>query len=545
MSSRPNFILFVTDQQPAGLLGCEGQALARTPAVDAIAAQGCVFDAFHVATPLCQPNRATLMTSRLPSLHGVQMNGRELPHGERTFVELLRAAGWRTALVGKAHLQNITTTPPAWPAPGEPRRALAARQPAPGAYGQELWQRWEEDPAHELELPYYGFEEVALTIGHADEQHGHWRRWLRAQAPGAERLIGPEAALPAPGFALAAHRQAWRTALPEELHPTRWVAERCCELLERWAAEGARANCAAGVGAPDRQPFFLQCSFPDPHHPYTPPGRWWDLARPEDVPLPPSFDAPLHDPPAAVRALREAAARGTARKSGHGVFACTAREAREALALNLGSLGFIDDAVARVHATLRRLGLDDDTVLAFTSDHGDMLGDRGLLLKGGLHYRALTRVPFVWRDTAARRRPGRSAALAQTLDIGTTLLERAGVEPAQGMQGVSLLGLMDGSTGDRVPPARPHLLIEEEGQRRDFGWSQRVRMRTLLTPRHRLTLWAGQDAGELVDLHEDPLELRNLWADPSRQGLKAQLTEQLARAMLEAAETSPYPERAA
>jgi arylsulfatase A-like enzyme len=537
MNKRPNFIVFVTDQQPAGLLGCEGHRLARTPALDALAAQGCLFDAFHVATPLCQPNRASLMTSRLPSLHGVQMNGRELSHGERTFVELLRAAGWRTALVGKAHLQNITTTPPAWPAPDEPRRALAARRQAPGVHGQELWQRWEDDPGHELERPYYGFDEVALTIGHADEQHGHWRRWLRAQAPDAERLIGPAAALPAPGFELTAHRQAWRTALPEELHPTRWVAERCCDLLERWAGERARA----GSDAAQAPPFFLQCSFPDPHHPYTPPGRWWDLVSPDDVPLPASFHAPLHDPPAAVRALREAAAQGAARKSGHGVFACTEREAREAIALNLGSLGFIDDAVARVHATLRRLGLDDDTVIAFTSDHGDMLGDRGLMLKGGLHYRALTRVPFFWRDTKDRRRPGRSAALAQTLDIGATVLERAGVEPAHGMQGVSLLGLTEG----RAPAVRQHLLIEEEGQRRDFGWNQRVRMRTLLTPRHRLTLWAGQDAGELVDLLDDPLELRNLWADPACQGVRAQLTEALARAMIEAAETSPYPERAA
>jgi arylsulfatase A-like enzyme len=185
--------------------------------------------------------------------------------------------------------------------------------------------------------------------------------------------------------------------------------------------------------------------------------------------------------------------------------------------------------------------MDDDTVIAFTSDHGDMLGDRGLMLKGGLHYRALTRVPFFWRDTTDRRRPGRSAALAQTLDIGATVLERAGVEPAHGMQGVSLLGLTEG----RAPAVRQHLLIEEEGQRRDFGWNQRVRMRTLLTPRHRLTLWAGQDAGELVDLLDDPLELRNLWADPACQGVRAQLTEALARAMIEAAETSPYPERAA
>ncbi|MBL8336251.1 MAG: sulfatase-like hydrolase/transferase, partial [Rhodoferax sp.] len=178
MARRPNFLLFVTDQHRADHLGCYGNADVRTPHIDALARSGCRFDAFHVATPICQPNRASLMTGRLPSAHGLRMNGRELSLGERTFVDTLREAGWRTALVGKAHLQNITVAPTAWPAAGEPRLA-EAYAPFPGRYGQEVWKRWEEDPAHELTLPYYGFEDVALTIGHGDDQHGHWRRWLR------------------------------------------------------------------------------------------------------------------------------------------------------------------------------------------------------------------------------------------------------------------------------------------------------------------------------------------------------------------------------
>jgi arylsulfatase A-like enzyme len=87
------------------------------------------------------------------------------------------------------------------------------------------------------------------------------------------------------------------------------------------------------------------------------------------------------------------------------VAALAARASAGRLALNYGNISFVDDGVGRVLATLRRLGLDDDTVVLFTTDHGDLLGDRGLLLKGGLHYRALTRVPFVWRDTAGCRRP--------------------------------------------------------------------------------------------------------------------------------------------
>ena len=92
---------------------------------------------------------------------------------------------------------------------------------------------------------------------------------------------------------------------------------------------------------------------------------------------------------------------------------------------------------------------------------------------------------------------------------------------------------------------RDALLIEEEGQRRDFGLDRRVRMRTLRDHRHRLTLYDGQAWGELYDLQADPLELRNLWHDPAARALRAELTERLARAMLAAVDTSPYPEASA
>ncbi len=191
---------------------------------------------------------------------------------------------------------------------------------------------------------------------------------------------------------------------------------------------------------------------------------------------------------------------------------------------------------------LRALGLDDNTIVLFTSDHGDLLGDRGLLLKGGLHYRALTRVPFVWRDTAGQRSALRSADLAQTTDIGVTVLERAGLAPANGAHGQSLLPSIRNTP---APARRTHLVIEEEGQRRDFGLARRVRMRTLLTAQHRLTLYDGETWGECYELAEDPDELRNLWHLPQARGLRAELGLQLARAMLEQADTSPYPEASA
>jgi len=547
MAPRPNFLLFVTDQHRADLLGCAGHARVRTPHIDALAAGGARFEQFHVATPICQPNRASLMTGRLPSAHGLQMNGRELSLGESTFVEQLREAGWRTALAGKSHLQNITAVAPPWPAAGQ-RLPQDASRPYPGRYGQEVGRRWEEDPGWELDLPYYGFERVALSIGHGDEQQGHWRRWLRAQLPPgeADRLIGPANAIPTPGLALGALGQAWRTRVPEDLYPTAWIAQQTCAMLADFA-QGAQGK----NGEQGRQPFFLQCSFPDPHHPFTPPGRYWDLFRPEDMPLPETFAAEGVNPPPALAWLRAQRSANPGFKPGFGAFACSAQEAREAQALHHGSLACIDDAVGQVMAQLRALGLDGNTVVMFTADHGELLGERGLMFKGGLHYDALTRVPFIWRDTAqspdmeasqgGRERAAPAGrvvdALAQTTDIAATVLARAGLLPANGMHGRSLLPVLRGE----VQEVREALLVEEESQRADFGMDRRVRMRTLRTRQHRLTFYDGQPWGELYDLQADPKELRNLWSAPAAQAVRSELMERLARAMLEAADTSPYP----
>lgn len=521
-AQRPNFLFIITDQHRADHLGCYGNQIVRTPAIDAIARAGWCADEFYTAAPVCMPNRASLMTGRMPSRHGVRHNGIELSLDEMTFVEALGAAGYATAHVGKSHLQNIEIAPPGYPRPGEPRRAREARREGPGRHGQEIWRRWEDDPQCGIETPYYGFETVDLVIHHADTAWGHWRRWLRAQAPDADRLVGPENAHPTPHLDLARIRQAWRTRVPEELYPSAWIADRTIARLRELARGG--------------RPWFIHCSFPDPHHPFTPPGRYWSMFAPEDVPAPASFGASHRGLAPHLRWLYEMRDSGRAVKHTQALFACTEREAREAIALNYGSIACIDDAIGRVSAELRALGLDRNTVVIFTSDHGDFLGDHQLMLKGPLHYRGLVRVPFIWSDPAGPK-GARSQALAQTTDIAPTLLERAGVEPWNGIQGRSLLPLVAG----RRERVRERLLIEEEGQRYYLGFDDRVRMRSVITGRHRLSLYDGVPWGELYDLREDPDELVNLWDDSGARALRAGLVEELVRAMIEHSEMSPYP----
>lgn len=522
--NRPvNFLLFITDQHRADHLGAYGNGVVATPHLDRLAGAGWRADNMHVATPICMPNRASLMTGRYPSTHGARHNGIALSLRSRTFVDMLSSAGWRTGVVGKLHLQNMTDIPPSWPVRAEDRLPLEAVAPdLDGRYDQENRKKWLERDDYELSYPYYGFQQADLVDDHSDQPHGHYRYWLRRNHPAVEPLIGFEAAIETPGYELTRIRQAWRTRVPEELYPTAYIADRTIEKLREYSR--------------DDSPFFLQCSFPDPHHPFTPPGRYWDMYKPEDMELPESFHSSEAPPPhvAWLRAQRDG---GKAVKHTPAIFACNERETREALALNYGSITNIDHHIGRVLAALEQSGLAENTVVIFTSDHGDYLGDHQLMLKGPIHYRGLTRVPFIWRDGIGQTGGAASDALVSTIDIAPTILARAGVQPFNGMQGHDLASVMSGQARN----VRDGLMIEEEGQRVILGFERRIRCRTLLAQGHRLTIYDGAQWGELYDLREDPHELRNLWDVAESAGVRARLQEMLSHAMLSHMDTSPYP----
>ena len=99
-TDRPNFLFIITDQQRADHLGCAGNPLLRTPHIDSLAARGTRFSNFHASSPICMPARASLMTGRMPSAHGLRGNGMPLRLDQTPFPDLLLAAGYRTSLIG-------------------------------------------------------------------------------------------------------------------------------------------------------------------------------------------------------------------------------------------------------------------------------------------------------------------------------------------------------------------------------------------------------------------------------------------------------------
>jgi arylsulfatase A-like enzyme len=519
MKKRPNFLFIITDQHRADHLGCGGNQVVQTPNIDRIAAKGTRWDRFYVANPICMPNRASIMTGRMCSAHGARHNGIPLSKDHTTFVELLRDAGYRTGLIGKSHLQSFTGLP----ATNQFEPEAGLHTPSPGLrdaiknnrhsadYDLEVVPKWDRPLAERVDGDFYGFEHMEVAADHADKASGDYLLWARSQRQDFDQLVGPENALPDNRIKAP---QAWRTAVPEELYSTTWIADRS----EAWLEERATED----------EPFFLQMSFPDPHHPFTPPGKYWDMYDPADIELPATFGKGDLPP---IRAMRKAMEQGTDSRDNQNPFAVTEDEARSIIALTYGMITMIDDAIGRVLNRLDELGLADDTVVIFTSDHGDYMGDHGLMLKLLLHYQGIIRVPFIWHDPSEPTGGQTDSGLASSIDIGPTILARAGIQPFNGIQGRDL-------HSSQSPEA---VIIEEDSQRLMTGFDRPQRVRTVVTDQYRMSLREGEDWNELYDLLDDPGETKNLYDDPQGIAARQKLTEVMLRRMIALQDRAPLP----
>ncbi len=520
---QPSYILFITDQQRFDHLGCYGHPVLRTPNIDAMASQGVVYDRFYVASPVCMPNRASLMTCRLPSSHGVRSLGIPLGHHNVTFVEMLRSAGYDTALIGKSHIQNVTDWPtqleprayrPGYKAPPEKLRQAVRIDLDNASYHYEQQRFWgQENP--KVPTPFYGFDDYISVLRHGANSGGDFELWLKQEAPEMLALHGHSDQLEHDYIC----PQAIRTKLPEAYYSTSFIGNQASEWLKQ------------RKGNP--KPFFLMVSFPDPHHPFTPPGKYWDMYLPEDMPVPAAYEANDWDPPEYVKIAERDRAKDKSlgKKAGYSL-AVSKREALEARALTCGMISMIDDAVGQVRAALFDTQAASTTVQIYTSDHGDHLGDHRLLFKGAEQYDTITHVPFIWADPKGRKGE-RSNDIAQTLDIGSTILEHAKVEAPDGMQG-QVMSVAGGIGRDAA-------LIQYDTQRTQKAFGKEPRVHTIIHGHWRLSLYRGICKNELFNLKDDPGEMQNLWDDEVYKAVKNRLIQKLAELEINAVDRVPLP----
>lgn len=514
---RPNFLFLMTDQQRADRAGFGGNPVIRTPHLDRLAREAMVFDRATVANPICMPNRASIATGRMPSAHGTRHNGIALDWEANTFMRRLRANGYRTAHVGKSHLQNIGIGPDRireivdFSLDEESRLATPAQE-------WDIYERYDRyltlDPVAPPE-DFYGFEHVDFTVSHGDLAGGHYYQWLLSQGVDPMRLQGPANALQR----YRGWHQVYETRVPLELYPTTYITMRALEQLE--------------AAAQDERPFFLCCSWPDPHHPFSPPAEYWNLYDPGDIPLPESFHDDHADSMPHYKTMLQY--RGHHPWRGVDGIAVTEDQYRHACVAEYGKITLVDENIGRILARLEALGLAQDTVVIFTSDHGDMGGDHGIMMKHAMHYMGCLRVPLLLKVPGVE--PGRCQALVSSLDLAQTVLALASVPDYFGMQGQPLTPLL------HAPQTRlrERLLVEEEAPWSYFDTGGPLQMRTLVTESARLTVYHGAAHGELFDHEADPLELENLYGKKQGQVLRRELESRLIQEMMSMASVSPRP----
>jgi arylsulfatase A-like enzyme len=518
-----NVVVIIADQLRADHLGFEGKVPVRTPHMDELASESVVMSQAFVANPVCMPNRATIMTGRWPSAHGLRTNGLPLDWQAETFVRNMRNAGWKTAAVGKLHLQ-----PMGWPFEEFQQDEIQAAMPdlwarAMANFGERFvsWEDYERHAGEVITLPpdYYGFDDVSLTVGHGDRISGNYVQWARSR--GLDPMT--QAGVQASNSVSAAWNQVYESAVPATLHPTTYVTDEAIDRLEQYAKRD--------------EPFCLYVSFPDPHHPFAPPREYFHRHSPDAMPLPQTFFDDHRDSPNYIKTI--IGRRGVPNEDPTMTWAPTEEQFRQALAAELGSIEFIDHSVGRILGSLDSLGLRDDTIVVFTADHGDVFGDHGLMLKHFTHYRGVIRVPLLVRSPGVR--PGVRQEMVSSADIAPTLLELSGVPGLARAQGRSLAPLLSGSTDW----PRAGLLIEED---QPFGLEDLpgpVRMRTFVTQDLRLTEIAGSGISECFDLREDPEERRNLASEPEGVELLTRGRDGMLQQVIDLLDSSTIPFHAA
>lgn len=504
---RRNILFITTDQQRYDSLSIMGHPLTRTPSIDALAESGALYRRAHVQNVVCMPSRATMLTGQHPLTHGVVANGVPLDDRSPNVARLLHAAGYRTALVGKAHFDpHIDLL----------LRHRENRLAAEGSTG-----------------PWRGFEHVELAT-HGPVLGHHYAVWLRDQHP--EDVGGFATVLTASGGGETGAPEVKKNPIPREHYHTDWIADRTVAWLR---------------GLDASEPFFCWMSFPDPHHPFDPPED--EVKKRGDLrarPLPPGHPGS----PERIRAVLAKKPRhwldwyeGRHRNPEGGPIAFaparfTHDQLREVDRAIQVENELVDEAVGRVMACLRERGLDEHTDVFFTSDHGELQGDFGLLFKGPYHVDSLLRIPLIWR-------PAPSLGVAPVVidepvghvDLAPTFCAIAGIDRDGAMQGEPLPLTREAR--------RERVITTFDSQFAAIGMHLRTIYRdgmicTVYEPSTRdrggrfplysafwlrgskLPRYEGTE-GELYDVKNDPVQWENVWDDPSRRALRDDLVADL------------------
>lgn len=446
---RPNIIFIMTDQQRFDSIAALGAGWMRTPNLDRLVREGVSFNNCFVNSPVCVTARASLFAGKYPHKTGVFHN---FQPWEPTWVKWLADAGYHCVNIGKMHIN--------------PYQAM-------GGFHQRFVVENKDRPLFldEHARAFYDEWDKALK-SHNIVKPSRYNRYAK----------DPDAYEKAVGCFL------WED--DEQLHSDFFVGN-----TAKWWLEDRKAET----------PLFLQIGFPGPHPPYDPSARYLAMYENADIPVPELTEAELARQPKAQEALRQNmidfnfdSIRWKRLPSRDDLL-----KIRRHYAANVT---MIDDKIGELIATLEAKGDLENTIVIFTSDHADALGDHGHIQKWTM-YDTVLRVPLIFWAPGMGLKPASVDTPMELMDVAPTILEACGIEVPGDWDAQSLWPtLTDGTPpGDGIvyaELARDHIQTGAEFivMRRDADW--------------KIVWYAGEDDGELYDLRADPDERDNLWFDP-------------------------------
>ena len=318
--------------------------------------------------------------------------------------------------------------------------------------------------------PYYGFDDVNITTGHGEFIGGHYGVWLKKNHPDVWQKIRGDAQNRSPEFPEC--EMLYPSVIPKELHNSSWIGDIACEKIKQ--------------NTNSENPFLMWVGFPDPHSPFVPPAELAEeftdtKTLPASVPVEAGIDKP--------EAIKNLMRKRDAEKSDPKLFK-RARQYTNAM------MKLIDDNVGKMIAALKETGQLENTIVIFTSDHGDFLGDFGMHGKCVPCCKSLNHVPFILK-TPERILPERVSKAVSNVDVLPTLCELAGLEIPELVHGESVMSVKNNSR--KFPVTVQHYTPKPE--RHNIS---------IYDDRYRLTWYPQTNEFELYDHETDPFELTNI-----------------------------------
>lgn len=513
MSDRKNVLLITSDQQHWYTMGFLNPEV-NTPNLDRLAKMGTYFNRAYTVNPTCTPTRCSWISGTYPSQHGAYSLGTKMMENVPTVGQEFTKAGFRTGLVGKAHFQPLLST-----------EEYSSLEAYPYLHDLDFWRNYKE--------PFYGFEKYALARNHTDEAHvgQHYALWMIEKGydnwrdfflPNNKEHITEGDDLTDSPHTRRKPGQAWD--IPEEIHYNTWIADSTNKFMEEFNSNGDN--------------FFLWASFFDPHPQYMVPEPYASMYDPAKVTVPEFTDGEFDDMPPHYAMTQEEnpdfspylTDEGSNSLHGAQSHLKSREERAKNIAMMYGMMTMLDKYVGVILDKLEELGLVENTLVAFTTDHGDFLGHHGLTAKAIHHYEDLVKVPLIASMPGTVPQDKFSDSLQSTVDLAPTMLSFAGLPVPRYITGLDEKTVW---TGEKET-IREHVIVENRHN------PTTMNLKTYIDKRYKLTVYFNQTYGEIFDLQEDPDEMKNLWSLPEYQDLKKDLLLKFMHADM-AIEPMPMP----